>query len=125
MVISWILNSVSKEISASIIYAHSAREFLIDLRDWFQQINGPKNFQLRRELMNLSKDQQSVNVYFTKLKTIWGEVNLYKTTNLFAIAASVHVRELLDFMLITIWSTPCLFSWGYMIVSLKFGVSCC
>ena len=73
MVISWILNSVSKEISASIIYAHSAREIWIDLRDRFQQSNGPRNFQLRRELMNLSQDQQSVSVYFTKLKTIWGE----------------------------------------------------
>ena len=28
--------------------------------------------------MNLSQDQQSVSVYFTKLKTIWEELNLYK-----------------------------------------------
>jgi len=46
MVISWILNSVSKEISASIIFAASAREIWVDLRDRFQQRNGPRIFQL-------------------------------------------------------------------------------
>ena len=46
MVLSWILNSVSKEISASIIYAHSAREIWIDLRDRFQQSNGLRMFSI-------------------------------------------------------------------------------
>ncbi|KAI9194995.1 hypothetical protein LWI28_010706 [Acer negundo] len=78
VVISWILNSVSKEISASIIYAESAHEIWVDLRDRFQQKNGPRIFQLRRELMNLTQDQSSVSIYFTKLKTIWEELSNYK-----------------------------------------------
>ena len=78
MVISWILNSVSKEISTSIIYAHSGREIWIDLRERFEQSNGPRIFQLRRELMNLSQDQQSLSVYLTKLKTIWEGLILYR-----------------------------------------------
>ncbi|KAL5573861.1 hypothetical protein UlMin_023458 [Ulmus minor] len=52
IVISWILNSVSKEISASIIFFDSAYEIWLDLKDRFQQSNGPRIFQLCRELMN-------------------------------------------------------------------------
>ncbi|XP_068638505.1 uncharacterized protein [Aristolochia californica] len=78
MVISWILNSVSKEISASVIFAASAREIWLDLRDHFQQRNGPRIFQLKRELMNLRQDKDSVSTYFTKLKTIWEELSNYR-----------------------------------------------
>ncbi|KAL5577328.1 hypothetical protein UlMin_019027 [Ulmus minor] len=56
MVISWILNSISKEISTSIIFATSAREIWLDLRDSFQQKNEPRIFQLKRELMNLRQE---------------------------------------------------------------------
>ncbi|KAL5547625.1 hypothetical protein UlMin_002856 [Ulmus minor] len=78
MVISWILNSVSKEISASIMFASSAREIWLDLKDRFQQKNGPRIFQLKRELMNLRQDQNSVSIYFTKLKTIREELSNYR-----------------------------------------------
>ncbi|KAL5582148.1 hypothetical protein UlMin_014590 [Ulmus minor] len=77
MVISWILNSVSKEIFASIMFASSAREIWLDLKDRFQQKNGPRIFQLKRELMNLRQDQNSVSIYFTKLKTVWEELSNY------------------------------------------------
>ncbi|XP_022856063.1 uncharacterized protein LOC111377235, partial [Olea europaea var. sylvestris] len=78
IVISWILNSVSKEISASVIYSESAHDIWIDLKERFQQRNGPRIFQLRRELMNLTQGQLSVGVYFTKLKTIWEELSNYR-----------------------------------------------
>ncbi|KAL5779742.1 hypothetical protein ACOSQ2_010479 [Xanthoceras sorbifolium] len=78
VVISWILNSVSKDISASIIFTESAHEIWQDLRDRFQQRNGPRIFQLRRELMNLNQDQNHVSIYFTKLKTIWEELSNYR-----------------------------------------------
>ncbi|KAK3193185.1 hypothetical protein Dsin_024495 [Dipteronia sinensis] len=52
IVISWILNFVSKEISASVIYTESAYEIWLDLKDRFQQRNAPRIFQLRRDLMS-------------------------------------------------------------------------
>ncbi|KAL5760938.1 hypothetical protein ACOSQ2_019776 [Xanthoceras sorbifolium] len=76
--IFWILNSISKDISASVIFTESAHEIWLDLRDRFQQSNGPRIFQLRRELMNLNQDQTLVSVYFTKLKTIWEELSNYR-----------------------------------------------
>lgn len=65
IVISWILNSVSKEISASIIYSESAREIWNDLKERFQQKNCPRIFQSRCELMNHTQGELSVGAYFT------------------------------------------------------------
>lgn len=48
VVISWILNSVSNEISASIMFVNYAVENWNDLRERFQQSNGPRIFQLPR-----------------------------------------------------------------------------
>ena len=70
MVISWILNSVSKDISASITFSESTYNIWCDLRDRFQQNNGPRIFQLKRELINHNQNQNSVGIYFTKLKAL-------------------------------------------------------
>ncbi|XP_068657869.1 uncharacterized protein [Aristolochia californica] len=78
IVISWNLNSVSKEISASVMFAASAREIWLALWDRYQQRNGPCISQLKRELMNLHQDKDSVNTYFTKLTTLWEELNNYR-----------------------------------------------
>ncbi|XP_022894034.1 uncharacterized protein LOC111408518 [Olea europaea var. sylvestris] len=68
MVMLGILNSISKDILASVIYASTAHEIWND-----QQSNRPRIFQLKKDLMNLTQDQNNVSIYFTKLKTIWEE----------------------------------------------------
>lgn len=67
IVISWILNSESKEISASVKYSESAHKVWIYLKECYQDMNGPRIFQLRRELMNQTQGQLFVSTYFTKL----------------------------------------------------------
>jgi hypothetical protein len=44
MVLSWFLNSVSKEIAISIIYIDGASDMWNDLLDHFSQHNGPRVF---------------------------------------------------------------------------------
>ncbi|XP_073132877.1 uncharacterized protein [Henckelia pumila] len=78
IVVSWLLNSVSKDIAASILFAESATEIWNDLHDRFQQSNGPTIFQLRRDLINLRQEQDPVSVYFTKLKALWEELNHFR-----------------------------------------------
>ncbi|XP_062088793.1 uncharacterized protein LOC133795356 [Humulus lupulus] len=78
IVISWILNSVSKEISASILYDDSAAEIWKDLQVRFKRCNGPHIFNLRKELMNLKQDTQTVSIYYTKLRTIWEKLSNYR-----------------------------------------------
>lgn len=55
--ISWILNSVSKDIPASVLFLDTAVEIWADFRDRFKQSNGPRIFRIRRDLMNLSQEQ--------------------------------------------------------------------
>lgn len=78
VVISWILNSVSK--SASVIFSDSAADIWQDLKDRFQQSNGPRILQLWRELINLLQNQNTVGIYFTKLKTLWEELSKFRLT---------------------------------------------
>ncbi|XP_022156861.1 uncharacterized protein LOC111023702 [Momordica charantia] len=75
IVIAWILNSVSKEISASILFSESARDIWIDLNERFEKSNDPCIYQLKRALATLAQDQQSVSAYFTKLKSLWDELS--------------------------------------------------
>ncbi|KAE8735959.1 C2H2-like zinc finger protein [Hibiscus syriacus] len=63
LVISWILNSVSKDIAASLLY-HTTAEMWKDLVDCFQQSNGPRLFQLKKLLCELVQDQVSIRYSF-------------------------------------------------------------
>ena len=78
MVISWILNSVSKDISSSILCDKSIAAIWSDLQVRFHQRNGPHIFNLRKDLMNLEQENQTISMYFTKLKTIWEELTNYR-----------------------------------------------
>ncbi|KAF8408467.1 hypothetical protein HHK36_007621 [Tetracentron sinense] len=74
MVLSWLLNSVSKEIAASIIYIDTAAEMWTDLHDRFSQHNGPRIFQLQKAISSLSQENDSVSTYLTSLKGLWDEL---------------------------------------------------
>lgn len=78
IVIAWILNSVSKGISSSILFSDSARSIWLDLKERFQRKNGPRIFQLKRSLATLTQDQHSVTMYFSQLKSIWDEYTTYR-----------------------------------------------
>lgn len=73
IVISWILNSISKDISTSIVFSDSSTESWSNLKERFQQSNAPYIFQLWPELMNLVQNQNSLSVHFTKLKILRDE----------------------------------------------------
>ncbi|XP_077252032.1 uncharacterized protein LOC143891317 [Tasmannia lanceolata] len=60
MVNSWLLNSLSKELAASVIYAETAYEIWTDLKERFSQTNSPRIFQNQRDIISLA---QEINVY--------------------------------------------------------------
>lgn len=55
MVISWILNSVIREIVDSLMYFSTAHEIWTDLRDRFHQSNAPHIFQWKRLLTGTTR----------------------------------------------------------------------
>jgi hypothetical protein len=78
MVLSWILNSVSKDIAASVIYINSADDMWNDLNDRFSQKNGPRIFQLQKAISSHSQQNLTVSEYFTRLKGLWDELTNYR-----------------------------------------------
>ncbi|KAG6714773.1 hypothetical protein I3842_05G218900 [Carya illinoinensis] len=62
MVHSWILNSLSRDLAASVIYIDNAHDIWLDLKERFSQSN----------------NQTSLSTYFTKLKGYWDELLNYR-----------------------------------------------
>ncbi|XP_042974886.1 uncharacterized protein LOC122306524 [Carya illinoinensis] len=75
MILSWILNSLSKEIAASVIYVESAKEMWSDLQERFSQGNGPQIFGLQKTISSLMQNDLSISAYFTQIKGLWDELN--------------------------------------------------
>jgi len=78
MVLSWIINSVSKEIAASVISVDSAKVMWNDLRDPFSQQNGPRIYQIQKVISAMLQEDQSVSSYFIALKGLWDELLIYR-----------------------------------------------
>lgn len=74
MVISWLLNSISKEISSSVIYCKSAFAIWTNLKDRYSQVNGPRLYKLKQDISNLVQGSLSVTGYFATLKSLWDEL---------------------------------------------------
>nr|CAD1842112.1 unnamed protein product [Ananas comosus var. bracteatus] len=78
MVISWIFNALSRDLHDSVAYADTAREIWVDLEERFSQGNAPRVHQLKRDLSLLNQGNLSVAAYYTKLKPLWDELQLYE-----------------------------------------------
>lgn len=63
VVISWIFNAVSKDITTS-MYSDTTSEIWKNLTERFQQKNDPRIFQLRHDFMSLTQ-----RTYYTKLNS--------------------------------------------------------
>uniref|UniRef100_A0A2N9J2J6 Reverse transcriptase Ty1/copia-type domain-containing protein n=1 Tax=Fagus sylvatica TaxID=28930 RepID=A0A2N9J2J6_FAGSY len=78
VVITWILNCVSKEIHATMLYKPTAREIWTILRERFSQSNGPQIFQVEQAIGSLTQSQVSIIDYYTKLQGFWEELLNYR-----------------------------------------------
>lgn len=55
IVLSWIMNSVSKEIFGGIVYSSDAMTVWNDLKERFDKVNGSRIFSIHREIGRLNK----------------------------------------------------------------------
>ena len=69
MISSWILNSVSPHITASVIYRDTALEVWNALRNRFSQANGPRISQLQKQISTAMQGDSTVTSFFTGLQT--------------------------------------------------------
>ncbi|KAF5475696.1 hypothetical protein F2P56_007472 [Juglans regia] len=77
LVVSWLQNSVSSSVKSSLALVDDSRTLWLELQDRFTQQNGPRIFQLKRDLASLSQNQNPVNIYFGTLKRLWDELAVY------------------------------------------------
>lgn len=79
MVSSWLLNSIVPDIRSSVLYCDTAKEIWNDLHERYSQSNAPNIYQLKHSIASLKQEGQDVSSYFTKLKTLWDELNSLTT----------------------------------------------
>lgn len=77
MIKSWIMNSVSKDIAASLLYIRTASDVWKQLKDRFSQSNRPRVYKLKKSLSALGQAALDVIGYYTKLKTLWDKLHEY------------------------------------------------
>ncbi|KAF5451070.1 hypothetical protein F2P56_031369 [Juglans regia] len=77
LVVSWLQNSISSSLKSSIALVDDARQIWVELKYRFTQQNGHRIFQLKKALTGLNQENDSVSIYFGKLKTLWDELHIY------------------------------------------------
>lgn len=73
IVLSWIMNVVSKELMTGIAYASDSQKVWENLKEKFDKENSVRIFHLHKEITSLSQGTSTVSVYFTKLSDLWDE----------------------------------------------------
>ncbi|XP_070029529.1 uncharacterized protein [Nicotiana sylvestris] len=73
IVLSWIMNSIAKNLLGGIMYASSAQVVSDDLSERFNNVDGSRTFNLHKEIAILTQGAASVSVYYPKLKIFWEE----------------------------------------------------
>ena len=74
IVVSRIINCVSHKIATSMVYHKTVKEVWKKLQDRFSQGNGPRVYQLQKDLPSISQGEFFVSDYFTNLSNLWDEI---------------------------------------------------
>ncbi|XP_075658822.1 uncharacterized protein LOC142628657 [Castanea sativa] len=70
---------VSLDLQPSIVYFKTARDVWVDLQYRYGQGNGPRIYELRKEISTLTQEDLTINAYYTKFKGLWDEFSNYRT----------------------------------------------
>ncbi|XP_055814401.1 uncharacterized protein LOC129884050 [Solanum dulcamara] len=73
IVLSWLMNSVSKSLLSGIAFASSASSVWTDLQERFDRIDGSRTYSVYKEIATLQQGTTFVSAYYTKLKALWDE----------------------------------------------------
>ena len=105
IVLSWIMNCVSKELLGGIVYSTNAAAVWKDLCERYDKIDGSRIFQLHKEIATISHGTSSISSYFSKLRELWVEydslapVPSCDCVNSREFVVFMHNQKLLQFLL--------------------------
>ncbi|XP_043701367.1 uncharacterized protein LOC122651869 [Telopea speciosissima] len=105
MVLSWLLNSIHRDLAPSVLYVDSIAAIWKDLHDRFSSSNSPCVFVLERTIATLQQNSDSVAKYFNALKSCWDELATYHPLPTCScgeyrtFAAHTQTRQLMQFLM--------------------------
>ncbi|PWA89235.1 Cysteine-rich RLK (receptor-like protein kinase) 8 [Artemisia annua] len=73
MIISWILNTISDQISNNLNFITTACDLWSELHEHYAQLDGHRIYQLVNDIVGLKQQNSSIEVYYHKLKGLWDE----------------------------------------------------
>lgn len=71
LVKTWLLGSMSKELSSSMIHCKYAMDMWLELKESFSHTNTVQLFNLENAIHDCEQGTGSVTSFFTKLKSLW------------------------------------------------------
>lgn len=74
LVMSWILNTISKDLTEGFSYVASAKELWKAIKHGFEEYSGPMLYGIKRDTSLFSQGNLSILMYFNKLKKYWDEL---------------------------------------------------
>ncbi|GJW11894.1 cysteine-rich receptor-like protein kinase 8 [Tanacetum coccineum] len=74
MTISWILNTVTDQISNNLRFVNSASALWLELQEHYSQLDEHRIYQLSNDIAQLKQSNCSVEVFYQKLKGYWDEI---------------------------------------------------
>ncbi|XP_040991000.1 uncharacterized protein LOC121238237 [Juglans microcarpa x Juglans regia] len=74
MVIIWLQNAMSLELKNSVVYVDTAHALWLELEQRLAQNNGPRIYELKQSIHSLTQRDDSVSLYFSKLKRLFDEL---------------------------------------------------
>ncbi|XP_015170070.1 uncharacterized protein [Solanum tuberosum] len=72
-VLSWITNSVSKELANGLMFSYNAHNVWKDLQERFDKRNLTRINQIHREISTICQGTFTVSEYYSKLRNLWDE----------------------------------------------------
>ncbi|XP_019224164.1 PREDICTED: uncharacterized protein LOC109205863 [Nicotiana attenuata] len=75
LVISWLINSLSKDIARSVEYSEFAKDIWNELEEQYGKADGARVFELKKELAHISQGSLDIASYFNKIKQLWDEIS--------------------------------------------------
>ncbi|XP_022858233.1 uncharacterized protein LOC111379131 [Olea europaea var. sylvestris] len=94
MIMSRLLHSIDRSLTGNLLYCATPNDLWVELETRFQQSNGTKIFQLKRDLANFHQEQQSITTYYGKLKELWNELASLQQMNPCTCRASKSLVEI-------------------------------
>ncbi|KAL6208204.1 hypothetical protein ACLB2K_019155 [Fragaria x ananassa] len=73
LVKTWLVASMLKQISKSVKNCKTSSEVWLDLQERFLQTNTVKLFNIEKALHDCKQGLDSVNTFYTKLKSLWDD----------------------------------------------------